>query len=86
MSQEGQQAGNLTQGHGRIEHRSIVTTTVLSDRDLWPGLQQAYKIERVIIEKNSGKERREEEYGVTSAGRYRVDAEKMLEINRGHGG
>ena len=74
----------LTQGHGRIEYRSIVTSTALSDHDLWPGLEQVYKIERRIIEKKSGKERREEEYGVTSLKREIGRAEKLMEMGREH--
>ena len=46
-------------------------------------MEQVYKIERVIIEKKSGKERREQEYGVRSLSRERGRAEKLLEMSRG---
>ena len=67
-----------------MEYRSIVTSTALSDHNLWPGLEQVYKIERRIIEKKSGKERQEEEYGITSLSRERAKAEKLLEMSREH--
>lgn len=86
MSQEPQRADLLTVGHGRIEHRSIVTSTALSDHNLWPGLEQVYKIERVITEKKSGRERQEEEYGITSLKREIGTAEKLLEMSREHWG
>ena len=43
-------ATSLDCGHGRIEQRQIITTSVLADCDVWPGLDQAFKIERRIVE------------------------------------
>lgn len=45
--------------HGRIEMRELSTSSALSGHNLWPGLEQVLKIERSVIEKKSGKQRRE---------------------------
>ena len=70
--------------HGRIETRKLSTSTALSDHNLWPGLEQVLKIERTVIEKNSGEQRQEVVYGVTSLRRERASAEQLLEMSRRH--
>jgi predicted transposase YbfD/YdcC len=82
--QASETATSLACGHGRIEHRQIITTSVLADCGVWPGLDQAFKIDRRIVEQKSGKARTEEIYGITSLSRQRAAAAKVLEINRGH--
>lgn len=83
-TQEPQTALTIEGEHGRIEQRQIITTSVLADCGLWPGLDQAFKIERRIVEQKSGKERVEEVFGITSLSRERAAAAVVLEINRGH--
>ncbi len=83
-TQEPQTADTLDRGHGRIEQRQIVTTSVLSDCEVWPGLDQAFRIDRRIVEQKSGKARNEVVYGITSLSRERAAAEVVLRINREH--
>ena len=83
-TQPPQEAQTLDCGHGRIEARKIITTSVLAECGVWPGLDQAFKIERRIVEQKSGKERSEAVYGITSLSRERAAAGVVLEINRGH--
>jgi predicted transposase YbfD/YdcC len=83
-SQPPQQASTLDCQHGRIEERKIITTSVLSDHGLWPGLNQVFKIERRVIKAKSGQETIEQEYGITSLSRERASAEVLLRIVRGH--
>jgi predicted transposase YbfD/YdcC len=83
-TQAPQTAVTVDCGHGRIEQRQIITTSVLADCAVWPGLDQAFKIDRRIVEQKSGKARNEEVYGITSLSRERARAATVLEINRKH--
>src|SRR5215218_5408392 len=39
-------AESLDLSHGRIENRRLMSSSALSQSDLWPGLEQVFKIER----------------------------------------
>jgi len=71
--QERQQAASLDKGHGRMERRRIVTTTVLKGYSDWPGLEQAFQLrrERTVHGKTSS----EVAYGITSLPRELADAQ-----------
>jgi len=83
-TQAPQRAKTVDGGHGRIEEREIITTSVLADCEVWPGLDQVFKIKRRVVEVKRGKERLEEVYGITSLSRERASAAKVLGINREH--
>lgn len=84
-SQQGEVAETLDCGHGRIEERKLVVTSVLAKQEeIWPGIEQVFEIERHCVEKKSGKESLEVVYGVTSLSRDRASAEDLLQLVRGH--
>lgn len=64
--------------------RTITTTTRLNDYLDWPDVGQVCRLERIV--RREGKETREVEYAVTSAGVEWVDAEMLLAVWRGHWG
>jgi predicted transposase YbfD/YdcC len=70
--------------HGRIETRKIWTTTALNDYLDFPHLGQAFVIEREAIEKKTGKCSHEIAYGITSRAPEQANAQRLLQINRGH--
>ncbi len=70
--------------HGRIEQRSIWTTTRLNDYLAFPGVGQVFVIERSTIEKTTGKRSTETVYGLTSHTPASADAAGVLAFNRGH--
>ena len=70
--------------HGRIETRNIWTTTALNGYLNFPHVGQAFAIERISIDKKTGKSSREMAYGITSRSPAQADARRLLEINRGH--
>jgi predicted transposase YbfD/YdcC len=78
------EAETLDIGHGRIEHRKLVSSSALEGSGLWPGLAQVLKIERSVIEKKSGAHRQETVYAVTSLSRQQASAEQLQRISRGH--
>ena len=73
-----------TLAHGRIEQRSIWTTTRLNDYLDFPGVGQVFVIERPTIEKTTGKLSTETVYGVTSHTPASAEAAAVLAFNRGH--
>jgi len=70
--------------HGRIETRNIWTTTALNGYLNFPHVGQAFAIERIAIDKKTGKSSRDIAYGITSRTPAQADARRLLEINRGH--
>lgn len=74
----------LEKGHGRVEKRTLRTTSILNGYLNWPGVAQVCQIERVVVEK--GKTTRELSYRITSVPRARAGAETLLEWARGHWG
>jgi predicted transposase YbfD/YdcC len=70
--------------HGRIEIRKIWTTTELNDYLDFPYVGQAFVIERESIEKKNGESSCEIAYGITSRTSEQADAQRVLNVNRGH--
>jgi predicted transposase YbfD/YdcC len=70
--------------HGRIETRQIWTTVVLNDYLDFPHVAQAFVIEREAIDKKTGKRSHDIAYGITSRPPQQANAQRLLELNRGH--
>ncbi len=70
--------------HGRIETRKIWSTTCLNEYLDFPHVGQAFMIERITINKKSGKECREVAYGISSKTSEFASAAQVLQDNRGH--
>jgi predicted transposase YbfD/YdcC len=73
-----------TLAHGRLEHRSIWTTTRLNDYLDFPGVGQVFVIERPTLEKTTGKLSTETVYGITNHPPASADAAGVLAFHRGH--
>ena len=70
--------------HGRIESRSIWTSTLLNDYLDFPFVGQIFAIQRHTIDKKSGKETHDIAYGLTSHSPMSANAEQVLRFNRDH--
>lgn len=70
--------------HGRIETRRIWTTTELNSYLDFPHVQQAFVIEREVIDKKTGRLSQEVAYGITSQPSVQADPQRILNTNRGH--
>lgn len=70
--------------HGRIEIRKIWVTTELNNYLNFPHVQQAFVIERHVIDKKRGTTSIETAYGITSQSPEQADARTLLLTNRGH--
>lgn len=79
------EAETTDSGHGRIESRKLLVTSVLCGQDeIWPAIKQVFRLERQVIECKSGKASQEMVYGVTSLGDERVTAGELLRLVRQH--
>lgn len=81
---ERQTATATNKGHGRIEKRTLTSTTALNDYLEWPGVKQAFKLvrERTL----RGKTTTETVFGITSLPREKADVERLLKLTRQHWG
>ena len=70
--------------HGRIETRNIWVTTALNEYLNFPHVGQAFIVERLTINKKSGKQSREVAYGITSKMPIQARAAQVLQDNREH--
>lgn len=74
----------MDKGHGRIERRTLTSTTVLNGYLDWPGVQQVCRIER---ERRIGARREAETvYYITSLPRTLAGPEDLLNLARNHWG
>ena len=89
-----QTAKTVDKGHGRIEIRTLRSTTILNDYLDWPDVGQVFELERVRILEN--KTEVQVVYGITSLNRPGTkledllrrfaDAKELLGLVRGHWG
>ena len=83
---ERQTATSTDKGHGRLERRTLTTTTALSTGPEpyldWPYLAQCFKLvrERTV----NGKTTTETVFGITSLPRDKADAKRLLKLVRSH--
>ena len=81
----------MNKGHGRIETRTLVSTTQLDEQYLdFAGAAQCFKLTRTrkLRDRATGvlQTTSETVYGITSLTREQADAGKLLSIVRGHWG
>jgi hypothetical protein len=77
-------ATTTDKGHGRLEKRTLRTTTILTKRQDWAGLKQGFELVRERTEK--GKKTAEVVHGITSLSPERAAAQRLLGLTRGHWG
>jgi predicted transposase YbfD/YdcC len=78
------EATTVDKGHGRIEKRTIRTTTILTKTQDWKGLKQGFELVRERTEK--GKTTTETVHGITSLTPEEANPERLLDLTRGHWG
>lgn len=84
-----QRARTVNKGHGRLEVRTLLSTTELDEDDLdFPGVAQCFRLTRTrtLRDRASGqlKTSTEPVYGITSLTREQADAARLLSIVRAH--
>jgi len=71
-------------GHGRIERRSLQTSTMLNEYVNWPGVEQVFQLERQVTNKKTGEVTTQIVYGMTSLSEEEADAKQLLAFVRQH--
>ena len=73
-------------GHGRIEVRTLTTSSQLNDFLDWPFLQQVVKLERSVTIQKTGQTRHEIIYGITSLSAEQASPKQILNMLRSYWG
>lgn len=73
-------------GHGRLERRTLTSSTMLKGYVDWPYAEQVFRIARRFVRMTDGLVEEETTYGVTSLTHAEADAERLLGVVRGHWG
>jgi predicted transposase YbfD/YdcC len=79
-------ATQTDKGHGRIEKRTLTTSRLLQDYLDWPGVQQVFKLERVVFDLQLNPLRCESVYGLTSLTADEATPVQLLDWTRGYWG
>ncbi|MGH6755007.1 MAG: ISAs1 family transposase, partial [Bradyrhizobium sp.] len=75
---------HVEKGHGRVEKRTVQTTSILTLGQKWPGLAQGLKIKRERTV--NGRTTVETEYAMTSLKPEEANAQRLSELVREHWG
>ena len=78
-------ASTIEKGHGRLDKRSIIVSSLLADYSDWPELAQVFKLERQSTNA-LGITKTEVRYGVTSLPAEVANPTRLLALSRGHWG
>lgn len=87
ISTDFQQATKFNYGHGRLEKRTIQTSSMLNDYLDWPGVGQVYRLERKFDWIRQGevfKTSCQVEYGITSLSGTQSSPAELLGYRRQH--
>ena len=83
---EFQSARMVNKGHGRLEERTLTTSSLLNDYTDWPRLAQVFKLERRVTRLKDGSQREEVTYGLTSLTSQEAGPERLLTMTRSYWG
>jgi predicted transposase YbfD/YdcC len=86
LSKEIRTASEVNKGHGRREKRTIWVSSQLNEYLDWPGVQQVFRLERVIWHSRTKRYTREVIYGMTSLSAEKASAKKLLRLIRKYWG
>ena len=79
-------AKTCEKGHGRLERRTLTSSSMLKGYVHWPFAEQVFKLERRFVRITDGLVLEETVYGVTSLTHAQADANRLLGIVRSHWG
>jgi predicted transposase YbfD/YdcC len=76
----------VNKGHGRLEQRTLTTSSQLQDFLDWPYLQQVFKLERKFTSLQTGQVQEQVVYGFTSLSRDEIAPPHLLSLLRSYWG
>lgn len=84
LSKDIQVASVVTKGHGRRETRTLWASTELNEYLDWPGVQQVFRLERLIWHEKQQGYTREVVYGLTSLSPQQASPKKLICLLRSY--
>jgi predicted transposase YbfD/YdcC len=79
-------ATQVDKGHGRIEKRTLTTSSLLKDYLDWPHVAQVFQLERQVWDLHMHPLRSEVVYGLTSLSAAQAGPARLLELTRAYWG
>lgn len=79
-------ATDYNKGHGRLETRTLTSSSMLKDYLEWPYLEQVFKLESRFIDLKTGQVTTQTRYGLTSLSRTQASPRRLLRLLRGYWG
>jgi predicted transposase YbfD/YdcC len=76
----------INKGHGRLEKRTLTSSSLLKDYLDWPDLQQVFKLQRQFIKLKTGQITAETCYGLTSLKASQAGPDRLLSLLRTYWG
>jgi predicted transposase YbfD/YdcC len=86
LSKDIQVASMVNKGHGRRETRTLWASTELNEYLDWPGVQQVFRMERLIWHEKHRGYTREVVYGLTSLSPEQASPKKLIRLLRSYWG
>ena len=86
LSKDFRMTAKVEKRHGRLEKRTIMTSTLLNDYLDWPSLAQVFRVENIIWYDQASRYTRQIRYGITSLSPERAAPERLLELLRDYWG
>jgi len=86
LSKDIQVASLVNKGHGRRETRKLWASTELNEYLDWPGVQQVFRLERLIWHEKHRGYTREVVYGLTSLSPKQASPRKLIRLLRSYWG
>jgi predicted transposase YbfD/YdcC len=80
------QVTTVNKGHGRIECRTLTSSSMLKDYLTWPSVEQVFKLDRRFLDLKTGQVMQETCYGLTSLTAAEADPARLLALLRGYWG
>lgn len=81
-----QTAQTINKAHGRLEVRTLTSSSLLQDYADWPHLAQVFKLERQVTLLKSGSVGCRTVYGITSLAAHQADPARLIQIVRDYWG
>ena len=81
-----QTAQTVNKAHGRLEVRTLTSSSLLQDYADWPHLAQVFKLDRQVTLLKTGSQRSQTVYGITSLAAHQADPAGLIQIVRAYWG
>jgi len=81
-----QTAHTVNKAHGRLEVRTLTSSSLLQDYADWPHLAQVFKLDRQVTLLKTGSQRCQTVYGITSLAAHQADPARLIQIVRDYWG